>query len=208
WKIIAGSLALVSLSHFLNFGVSGAWDVIRHGLFQVVALVTSTGYATKDIGSLYFPTGAKIVFLVLMVVGGSVGSTAGGFKVLRVGILGKMVIRQIRSLSLPSRAVNLLIVDGEVIPTKEIRRIAALLFAWMGFLLVGSLVTAYFSNLGVLASVSGMFSAMGNMGPSYIPLENWPGLHPIIRITYIVGMLAGRLEILPIIMLFTRIVWR
>jgi len=208
WKIILGSLALVVLSRFVNFGISEAWDVIRHGLFQVVALVTSTGYATKDIGSMYFPTGAKIVFLILMVVGGSVGSTAGGFKVLRVGILGKMVTRQIRSLSLPSRAVNLLIVDGEVIPMKEIRRIAALLFAWMGFLLVGSLITAYFSNLGVLASVSGMFSAMGNMGPSYIPLENWPVLHPIIRITYIVGMLAGRLEILPIIMLFTRIVWR
>ncbi|MEF8849845.1 MAG: TrkH family potassium uptake protein [Candidatus Bipolaricaulota bacterium] len=208
WKIILVSLAIVALSHFVNFGVSQAWDVLRHGLFQVVALVTSTGYATKDIGSMYFPTGAKLIFLFLMVVGGCVGSTAGGFKVLRVGILGKMVTRQIRSLSLPSRAVNILIVDGEVIPVKEIRRIAALLFAWMGFLLVGSLITAYFSNLGVLASISGMFSAMGNMGPSYIPLKDWPALHPIIRITYIVGMLAGRLEILPIIMLFARIVWR
>lgn len=208
WKIILGSTTLVAFSHFFNFGFSEVFEVIRHGLFQVITLVTATGFTTKDLGGIYFPAAAKLVFLVLMVIGGCVGSTAGGFKVLRVGILGKMVAQKIRGLSLPSRAVNKLIVDGEVMPSEEVRRIAVLLFSWLSFLVVGSVITAYLSDFGGLASASGMFTAMGNMGPSFIAVSEWPELHPAIRLTYIVGMLSGRLEILPIIFLFSKIAWR
>ena len=208
WKLIIGSTILVALSHFLNFGFSEASEVIRHGLFQVVTLMTATGFTTKDLGGIYFPAAARMVFLVLMVIGGCVGSTAGGFKVLRVGILGKMVAQKIRGLSLPSRAVNKLKVDGEIVPAKEVRRIAVLLFSWLSFLVIGSLITAFLSDFSVMASASGMFTAMGNMGPSFIAVSDWPELHPVIRLTYIIGMLAGRLEILPIIFLFSRIAWR
>ena len=100
------------------------------------------------------------------------------------------------------------LVDREAIDSEEIRRIAALFFAWVALLAFGAGVTAILSGLGPTESASGMFSALGNIGPCYIPLETMSGLDPLVKITYIVGMLAGRLEILPILLLFSRRAWR
>ena len=78
----------------------------------------------------------------------------------------------------------------------------------MALLAVGGVVTALFSNQGALASASGMFSALGNIGPCYIPTADMAVLHPAIKIVYILGMLAGRLEILPLLLLFSRRTWK
>jgi trk system potassium uptake protein TrkH len=208
WKIVLGATLLVFFNHARIHGFAGSIDAIRYSLFQVVAVLTTTGFGTKDIGAAFFPALAKQVFLFLMIVGGMVGSTSGGLKVFRIGVLWEMVKQQVRRIVNPGRAVNPLLVDGEILPAKEIRRISALFFAWLVFIIVGGMVTAFFSNLSPLASLSGMFSALGNIGPSYIPLTQWPGLHPIVKLTYIFGMLAGRLEILPVLLLFSRRVWR
>jgi trk system potassium uptake protein TrkH len=78
----------------------------------------------------------------------------------------------------------------------------------MVLLAVGGCITAVFSRQGALASISGMFSALGNIGPCYISLEDMISISPVVKITYIFGMLAGRLEILPVLLLFSRKCWR
>jgi len=208
WLMLAGATALVAVDHFVKFGFENVSDTIRNCLFQVVAIATTTGFATRDIASDYFPSLAKQAFLILMIVGGCVGSTSGGIKVLRIGVLLKMVGRQIRRAMHGHRAVNLLTVDGEIIRPEEIRRIAALFFAWVALLAFGGGVTALLSSLGPLEAASGMFSALGNIGPCYISVEAMTQLDPVIKITYLLGMLAGRLEILPILLLFSRRTWR
>jgi len=100
------------------------------------------------------------------------------------------------------------VVDGEVIDAEEVRRIAALFFAWILLLAIGAAVTALHSRLGALESASGMFSALGNIGPCYISVGDMVALHPLVKLTYILGMLAGRLEILPILLLFSPRTWR
>ena len=85
---------------------------------------------------------------------------------------------------------------------------AALFFGWIVLLVLGSLVTAALSDHGALESASGMFSALGNIGPCYIPVGEVPVLHPVIKIVYILGMVAGRLEILPLLLLFSPRTWR
>jgi trk system potassium uptake protein TrkH len=65
-----------------------------------------------------------------------------------------------------------------------------------------------FSKLPTLPAVSGMFSALGNIGPSYITHEQMVTLHPVVKLTYIIGMLAGRLELLPVLLLFSKRAWR
>ena len=75
-------------------------------------------------------------------------------------------------------------------------------------LIFGGVITALFSNHGPWASFSGMFSAVGNIGPCYIPAGEMINIHPVIKITYIFGMLVGRLEILPVLLLFSRKAWR
>jgi len=207
WLILASAVAVVGSDHFIRFGFHDVSATFRCCLFQVVAIATTTGFATKDIGSDYFPAAAKQVFLILMVVGGCVGSTAGGVKVLRLGVLLKMVSCQLRRIVYGPSAVSLVAVDGEVIDPQEVRRISALFFAWIALLAFGGVVTAVLSNLGPLESASGMFSALGNIGPCYISVSEMRQLHALTKITYIIGMLAGRLEILPILLMFSPRAW-
>ena len=216
WGLLVGAVILVAGSRFLKVGFTEAADTIRCAVFQVVAIATTTGFGTKDIGDPYFTPLAKQVFLVLMVVGGCVGSTGGGIKVMRIGVLLKMVGRQVRQVVCGRSTLNPIVVDGEVVESEEIRRISALFFAWIALLVIGGAITAVLSSLGPMESASGMFSALGNIGPCYIPahvpadsgVDAMTNLHPGIKITYIVGMLAGRLEILPILLLFSRRAWR
>ena len=213
WMILAGATLLVMIDHFRQSG-GGATDVgrlhevFRASLFQVSSILTTTGFATEDIASGYFPAASKQLFLVLMVIGGCVGSTGGGIKVLRIGVLLKMAGRQIRRLIHGPSAVLPVVVDGEVIDTEELRRVSALFFAWAGLLVFGGLVTAMLSKLSAFSAGSGMFSALGNIGPCYISVAEMAALHPIVKIVYIFGMLAGRLEILPVLLLFSRRTWK
>ena len=213
WGLLGGSAIFITMDHCMRSHWGDITEPFRTSLFQVVAIMTTTGYATKDIGAtpearLYFPALSRIIFLVLMIVGGCVGSTSGGLKVMRVGVLLKMFGRQLRRVIQGRRAVVPVLVDGEALDVEEARRVSALFFAWMALLVFGAGVTALLSNLEPMAAASGMFSALGNIGPCYITVETMKSLHPLIKLTYIMGMLAGRLEILPILLLFTRRAWR
>jgi trk system potassium uptake protein TrkH len=215
WVIVFGGAALVAIDHFHAAGLgAGASlpaqleETFRASLFQVVALVTTTGFATRDIAADYFPAMSKQLFLVLMVIGGCVGSTSGGFKVFRIGVLLKMVGRQMKRLMYGPAAVHPLVVDGEPVDVEELRRIAALFFAWAALLAFGGAVTALLSQHGALPAASGMFSALGNIGPCYIPTAEMAALHPVVKIVYILGMLAGRLEILPLLLLLSPWTWK
>jgi trk system potassium uptake protein TrkH len=193
-------------------GTPGFWkhmeDTLRGVLFQVVAIITTTGFATRDIGSPFFGQVAKQLFLVMMVIGGCVGSTGGGIKVLRISILVQVIRREVFRLRVPSRSISPVIIDGKPIEYGEIYRVAALFFTWLALLTIGGCVTALLSNLGAYQSFSGMFSALGNIGPSYIPVGTMGQLHALIKWVYILGMLAGRLEILPVLLLFSRRAWQ
>ncbi len=213
WTIIAVATGLVMFDHLrwaATTGVAswGGHEVFRASLFQVVSVLTTTGFATRDIGADYFPAASKQVFLLLMVVGGCVGSTGGGIKVLRVGILYRMIRRQVLLSIHGPACLQPVVVDGEVVGPEELRRVAALFFAWMGLLAFGGLVTALMTQHGALESASGMFSALGNIGPCYISASDIVALPDTVKIVYTLGMLAGRLEILPLLLLFSRQSWR
>jgi trk system potassium uptake protein TrkH len=210
WGILGAGTTLVVLDHALRYGLrpDAAHEVVRTALFQVSSIFTTTGFATRDIGTPYFPEAAKQVFLALMLVGGCVGSTGGGVKVLRIGILWKMVGRQLRRFIYGPDTIQPVVVDGEVVGEEELRRVGALFFAWIGLLGLGALVTALLTDHGAMASASGMFSALGNIGPCYIPAQDMTTLPAAVKVTYIFGMLAGRLEILPLLLILNPRSWR
>jgi trk system potassium uptake protein TrkH len=219
WTIIAGCVVLVVLERFLKTApitelISGTafWHILEENLrtiiFQVVAIVTTTGFSTKDIGSSYFGNLAVQLFLIMMVIGGCVGSTGGGIKVFRVTVLVQLIKREIFRSRVPRRARTDIIIDGRSIDANEVYRISSLFFAWVVLLVIGGCLTALLSNHGALASFSGMFSALGNIGPCFITVADMGQLNPAIKIVYIIGMLAGRLEILPVLLLFSGKAWR
>ncbi len=203
--LIVGATLLVAFGGAMNAGLG---ERLRESLFQVVSIATTTGFATKDIaGSLFGPI-AKQVFLILMFVGGCVGSTAGGVKVLRIGLLGKLVWHQLRIVSRPSNEVVPFISDGEVVGEPEVYRTAAIFFSWTAIVVVGSLITGLLSGFTPLESLSGTVSALGNIGPSYIDPAAYVNITAGLKVFYIMAMIAGRLELLPLFLIFSRRVWR
>lgn len=219
WSLILFFVAVILIERFaasqslpiFTGGSAGFFGAVeenfRYVLFQVVSILTTTGFGTRDIGGTFFGHVARQLFLVMMVIGGCVGSTGGGIKVFRISILVKLIQREVLRLRIPSQAVSTIIIDKKPVDANEIYRVSALFFTWMVLLVVGGMITAMLSNFDSYSSFSGMFSALGNIGPCYIPTNAMGGLHPIVKIVYIFGMLAGRLEILPVLLIFSRKVW-
>jgi trk system potassium uptake protein len=220
WAFIGGFTALILLERVLRTAPYPGFSLLdgscwakleedfRIALFQVVSIITTTGFATRDIATSYFGEAARQLFMMMMVIGGCVGSTGGGIKVLRTAILSRLVRREVYRLRVPSQAITTLVIDGEPVDADEIQRVGALFFAWMVLLFLGGSITEFLSSYQGYEAFSGMFSAMGNVGPCYIPTDAMGKLHPIIKMVYILAMLAGRLEILPVLLLFSRRAWR
>ncbi|MFO7889124.1 MAG: TrkH family potassium uptake protein [bacterium] len=217
WFLLAGAVMLIFINCPPDFGwtytdFNGARTVGFNALllnlkdiaFQVVSILTTTGYATRDIGSAFFTPIAKQLFLIFMVIGGCAGSTGGGFKVLRITILTRLIGNRLFRLNASRYSRIPLTVDGEIIDEKEIQSVLTLFFLWVLLIIIGGMITAVFSPHNGWQSFSGMFSALGNIGPCYLSVEEIILLPPVVKLTYIFGMLAGRLEILPVILLFSR----
>lgn len=209
-KIIFTFIVITMLGIYLlgNLNLSNLEESFRKTIFQIVSVMTTTGFGTEDIGSSFFPTITKQLFILLMLIGGCVGSTSGGLKVLRVVILNKLLKREVNKLSLPAKAVTPVTVDKHVVQNEEILRITSIVFGWILLIVIGSGITALFSDLGPFEAFSGMASAVGNIGPFYFSVEKMASLSPIIKTTFMVGMLAGRLELLPVYILLSKRAWK
>ncbi len=210
WGLILSATLFILVNRYLEFGIS-FYEIesnIRKTLFQVISILTTTGFGTQDIGSQFFPPLARQIFILFMFIGGCVGSTGGGFKVIRVVILKRMLGREIKKITYPKNAVLPIVIDGNIIPDKELFRVVSLFVGWILVIIVGGGLTALFSDLPAWNSFSGIFSAVGNIGPSYISVEEMQGLSDVIKIKYIFAMLAGRLEILPLFIIFSKRAWR
>ena len=120
----------------------------------------------------------------------------------------KLMVGQVRRATRPPSSVELLMMDGKPVRRTEIYRTAGLFFAWAMLVLFSGLVTAALSRHGALASISGGLSAVSNIGPCYIPSAQMADLHPLIKLVYIAGMLAGRLELIPVLMLLSPRTWK
>ena len=214
WLIILGAFLLIGIDIYISHGdkLLNSWSTFhlhfRTTLFQTISVITSTGYATRNINDPYYPALARQVFLLLMFIGGCIGSTGGGFKVLRIGVLWQALVCEIKQLSLPPKAVIPLVIQKKIIPPREVRRICALLFAWIGLVWTGTSLTLACTDLNVSEALSGMLSAVSNMGPFFFSTGELAAFPGCVKLSYIFGMLAGRLEVLPIFVLCVRLARR
>jgi trk system potassium uptake protein TrkH len=174
--------------------------VALNAFFQSAALVSSTGYSTMSLGIL----GTAIQFLIIavMFVGGSVGSTSGGLKVFRLKTLIELLRRHLRSYRLPETAVNEVKIDGEIIKSDTLRTISVLFFTWVCASFLGTLAVVVFDGASLMGAFSGTVSAIGNMGPVFMETQQMIGLSIPSKIVWIVAMIAGRLEMIPLLAIF------
>jgi trk system potassium uptake protein TrkH len=211
WMLIGAFVLLIMLEQLLSGSISAGnlERTFRKDLFQVTSIISTTGYATEDLSSPYFGAVARQLFMLMMVVGGCVGSTSGGVKVLRVSILLHVAREEVRKLFRADRAVSGTRFEGRLLERDEIGRVTGIVFMWLCLLMAGGVITALLTpGIGGYQAFSGMFSALGNVGPCLISQQQMMSLHWGVKITYIIGMLAGRLEILPVLLIFNRKPWR
>ncbi len=215
WGLLALITVAIFVEHVLKVRSAGApwrsWSyleyTLRQSAFTTVA-ISATGYSVRELSSHFFFGFARQLLVFLMLVGGCVGSTAGGIKVLRIVVLSRIVGRQILRLSAPQHAVFPLVLEGRRIDEEEVQRITALAFGVVALALLGGALTAFATYLPTFRALSGMCSAVGNIGPCLIPARQIAGLPVVVKALYALGMLAGRLEIFPVLIVLSREAWR
>jgi len=183
-------------------------DNLRISTFNVVSILSGTGYVTADFGSWgKFPL---IFFLFLMFIGGCAGSTTCGIKIFRFQILGKFIINQIKKLVYPN-GVFPLKYNNEKISNTFIYSIITFIFLY--FLIFFILATLLSINgLDFVTAISGSASAISNVGPGLGnvigPNGNFSNLPDFSKLSLSLGMLLGRLELFAVLVLFFPSFWK
>ena len=200
-------VATVFLTLALGSVYASPVEATRHGVFQVLSILTTTGYASADFA--LWPERAQVVLLVLMFIGGSAGSAAGGVKVVRWLIIGKNTAREVRR-ALHPRAVLPVRVGSRVVPEEVLRAVAAFITL---YIVLFALSTATLVSLGAdfVAAFTASIACIGNIGPglaSVGPMLNFADLHPVSRALLTFDMYAGRLEVVTVFIIFNADFWR
>ena len=187
WGILLVFSLLVSVSYM------GSPEPFRHGIFQAFSSLTGTGFSTAEISS----GATKILLIILMVIGGYAGSTAGGIKLVRSGIIGSSLGWMGRKISLPEEAVVPFKFGRKVIKEDELSIIA--LFACIYFIVMGvSSLGLTFLGYTPLDSFFTVASAEGTVGLSVVPIAD---MAPAGKLVLIANMFLGRLEIIPFLVM-------
>ncbi|MDO4531532.1 MAG: TrkH family potassium uptake protein [Bacillota bacterium] len=182
-------------------------SAFRHAIFQVAAIITTTGFATANFD--LWPEFSKTLIFCLTVLGACAGSTGGGLKVSRLIILLKLAYREIRHIVHP-RSVNLIKLDGYKVEEDVIRGVTGYLVVYL-VLLLGSFILVSFDNHDFTTSLTSVVTCLGNVGPGLGmvgPVENFSFFSGFSKLVLCFDMLLGRLEIFPIVMLFAPSIWR
>ncbi len=177
----------------------GLQEAAATGTFHAISVLSSTGFELEPVRT--FPELSRFVIIALMFVGASLGSTTGGIKMLRFGLMLKLVKQQVKSLVLPPTVLNPVTVGRRIVRDDEMLQVASIVFIWLLAVVAGGFLIVGFSSHGIADSVQVMASAIGTMGPSFIPETELVALHPLAKIGLMIGMLAGRLEMLPLLAL-------
>ena len=204
--VVVGMTLLICLCLRLQAGIplSGS---ITDAAFQTVTIITTTGFATVDFAM--WPTFCRMALLVLMFSGGCAGSTAGGMKVSRVLILWKSLVRELKRMVHPNH-VSVIKVDGQPVEERVVSSTGAYIMAYMVVLLAGALVVSW-DNYGFQESFAASLTCISNVGPGLGilgPMENFSILSPLSKVVLSLEMLTGRLELMPMLALLSRSVWR
>ena len=203
--IILGSVILIALDTRGLYSSLG--ENIRHTAFQVGSIITTTGYATVDFD--LWPSFSKTILLCLMVVGASAGSTGGGLKVARLLLLMKGTRRNIRKMLNP-RKVELVRNNGAVVSEQILDNTNAYLAAYV-IIIFAVFALISLDGFSVGTNFSAVLCTFNNIGPGLEavgPTCNFSAFSDFSKLVLSWAMLAGRLEIFPMLILFSRGTWR
>ena len=182
-------------------------ETFRHAAFQVSSIMTTTGFATTDFGR--WPAFSQSILLLLMVIGACAGSTGGGLKCARALLLFKGLKRNIHQV-LHHRRVQAIRINDQVVEEKVLDNANAYLSAYVIILFLSFLVISL-DGYSIGTNFSAVLACFNNIGPGLEavgPTCNFGGYSALSKLVLILDMLAGRLEIFPILVLFSHSTWK
>jgi trk system potassium uptake protein TrkH len=204
-SIILGAIVLIVLD--IRGMYSSLEETVRHAAFQVGSIITTTGYCTVDFD--LWPSFSKAILLGLMVIGACAGSTGGGLKVARMMLLMKGLRRNIRQMLNP-RKVQVIRNNDSVVHERILANTNAYLAAYAVIIVVVFLIISL-DGYSIGTNFSAVICTFNNIGPGFEavgPMCNFAGYSGLSKFVLSLGMLAGRLEIFPILVLLSRSTWK
>lgn len=186
---------------------SSVWEGLRHSAFQVASIISTTGFSSTNFD--LWPSFSKGILMLLMVTGACAGSTCGGMKCARILLLFKGLRRNIHKLLHPQE-VQVIRVNGRAVDEKIMANTNAYLCAYV-VILVASFLIISLDNFSIGTNFSAVLACFNNIGPGFEtvgPMANFASYSVLSKIVLIFDMLAGRLEIFPMLLLFSGGVWK
>ena len=206
WSILLGASCVIALNIMPLYNGSFLTS-LRYSFFQASSIMTTTGYATADFD--VWPQLSRVILVILMFIGASAGSTGGGIKVVRLQLLIKSMVRDIRRTVHP-KSVNTVKLDGHTVDEGIISGVQGFFFAYLLVMLSAVIIVSIdgfsfeTSFTAVLATISNIGPGLGMVGP----VGNYAAFSNLSKLVLSMCMLIGRLEVFPILMLFAPGAWK
>lgn len=203
--IILAAILLIAVNirgYFSHFG-----QAVQQSAFQVGSIITTTGYATTDFN--LWPEFSRTILVMLMFVGACAGSTGGGVKVYRLLIMVKTVKKELRQLLHP-RSIKKIQIDGKAVEHEVVRSTNVFLIVYL-LIFIFSILLVSLDNKDLITNFTAVASTLNNIGPGLGdvgPLGNFSGFSNFSKLVMTFDMLAGRLELFPLLLLFMRSTWK
>ena len=202
--VIIASLVLAFIIFLFN-SYSFA-DSIRNGFFQIVSIITTTGFANQDFET--WNARAKIIIFAMMLIGGCAGSAGGGIKVVRILFIFKYMLREI-SQTLHPKAIIQIKLGKTVVPHDVLKQILAFVFFYFTIMISSTIIVSVIEN-NALVGIGGTAATLGNIGPAFGmlgPMANYDGLSSFTKVIFSLDMLVGRLELIPFLVMLNPDFW-
>ncbi len=216
--IILSATGLVILFGLLHGDFADLRGAVRHGLFQVVSIITTTGFGTHDFDQ-WNPFGRAVLF-ILMFIGGCAGSTAGGMKVIRCVLLAK-ILRQEVELAGHPRVIRPLRLGSQAVSDPALRKnvlvyccLIMVIFVASWVFIVGfetEVIWGHAIEHKLIDCASGVAATLNNIGPGLGIVgatQQYTAFSPVTKLLFVVLMMLGRLELFSILVLFSPRFWR
>ncbi len=201
-------LAAVAIIFFNCRGLySTTEETFRYVAFQVSSIITTTGYSTADFN--LWPELSKTVLLLLMFIGACAGSTGGGVKVSRIVILLKSIVKEVKLVAHP-KSTHKITMDNHLVEHETVRSVNVFMVAYIS-LFASSLLVLSINGLDFTTNFSATLATLGNIGPGLSqvgPMANYSVFSGFSKLILSLNMLIGRLEIFPMIILFSPYTWK
>lgn len=204
--IILTATAVLILT--LRYGIAAdPFTCLRYALFQVVSIITTTGFASVDFN--LWPDSSRIVLVFMMFIGGCAGSTSGGPTVVRVLLLLKYANSELFRFIHP-RAVKPIKFNGKVVPNDIIHQVISFMVIYF-LIFVTSTFLISLMNVDIITAFTASIATLGNVGPGLNlvgPMSSYNCMPPLAKLIMIANMWIGRLEVFTVMVLFTPEFWK